>query len=42
MFAMIVVGYYGIIDLVGKRDVILQHEEFDEESKGSKDGRSCW
>jgi hypothetical protein len=36
---MIAVGYYGIIDLVDKRGVILQHEIPTSCQKGSKDGR---
>ena len=36
MFAMVAVGYYEIIDLVGKRGVILQHEKSMRCQKGQK------
>jgi hypothetical protein len=41
VFAMTAVGYYGIIDLVGKGGVILQHEKSTRCQERSKDGRSC-
>lgn len=40
-FAVTAAGYYGIIDLVGKRGVILQHGNSNRCQKGSKDSGSC-
>ncbi len=36
MFAVTAAGYYGIIDLVGKRGVILQHRNSTRRQKGPK------